>query len=292
MPSLLKRSTRLLISAMFHIACQTREILLRAVGVRPCVPSVVIYYHIVTAEQSRRFADQLDLIIRHATLIRAGDTTALDRTVRHVAVTFDDASLTVLTTALPELERRLIPFSVFAITGMLGQSVGWEPAPERLMSAEELKAISENSLVEIGSHTVSHPLLPGIPEEAAYSELRESKVQLEQLLNKVVRLFCFPYGESNDRVVEMCRQVGYERVFTGLPKSAFSDPKEFVFGRTRVDPTDWPVEFYLKIMGAYRWLPFAISVKRRVKAALVGNRAPYAGLSEAAKRESRTLQVL
>lgn len=286
-----KRTIHLAISAIFHIACQARERLLRAVGVRPSVPSVIIYYHVVTPGQRQRFADQLDILLRHAMPIRAGHTSALDQTVRHVAVTFDDASQTVLSTALPELERRSIPFSVFAITGMLGQPVSWEPSPERLMTAEELRTISENSLVEIGSHTVSHPLLPDISEAAAHAELRESKTRLEQLLHKEVSLFCFPYGISNDQLVDCCRRVGYKRVFTGLPKGAFSDPKEFVCGRVRVDPTDRRAEFYLKIMGAYRWLPTAIALKQRLRGIFVGYRPTLLRSGMSRKSESRTVQV-
>ena len=112
MPSLLKRITRLSISISFHIAGQIRERLFRAVGLHPSVPSVIIYYHVVPPEQRQRFADQLDLLVRHAMPIGAEDVSALDRTVRHVAVTFDDASETVLSSALPELEQRSIPLSV------------------------------------------------------------------------------------------------------------------------------------------------------------------------------------
>ncbi len=41
-------------------------------------------------------------------------------------------------------------------------------------------------------------------------------------------------------------------------------------GRVRVDPTDWPLEFHLKLMGAYRWLPMAIALKRRLLATVRG----------------------
>jgi hypothetical protein len=37
-----------------------------------------------------------------------------------------------------------------------------------------------------------------------------------------------------------------------------------VVGRIEVSPTDWPLEFRLKIRGAYQWLPLAMSAKRKV----------------------------
>ncbi len=29
-------------------------------------------------------------------------------------------------------------------------------------------------------------------------------------------------------------------------------------------PSNWPLEFHLKLMGAYRWVPMAIALKRKI----------------------------
>jgi hypothetical protein len=54
------------------------------------------------------------------------------------------------------------------------------------------------------------------------------------------------------------------------PNKALADfyrcPGEFVLGRISVEPTDWALEFRLKLLGAYRWLPQAIALKRKLKA--------------------------
>ena len=209
-----KRLVHLAVSSVFYLFSWTRSMLLRAVGVRQRVPSVIVYYHVVAPEHRGRFAAQLDALLRGAKLVRADVATPVESTVRHVAVTLDDGSRTVLTEAFPELEKRGIPFTVFAISGMLGQPVSWEPAPERLMSADELQTLSKSDLVTIGSHTVSHPSLPTLTESSARAELRDSKVRLEALLQREVTLFCFPYGDFSTNLVEWCRQAGYERVFT------------------------------------------------------------------------------
>jgi hypothetical protein len=80
----------------------------------------------------------------------------------------------------------------------------------------------------------------------------------------------FPYGGFNDAVIEGCREAGYERVFTALPVFAFSQPGEFVCGRVGAAPTDWPIEFRLKLAGAFRWLPYAYDLKRHVRSVLRG----------------------
>ncbi|HEV2395325.1 MAG TPA: hypothetical protein VGS27_00100, partial [Candidatus Sulfotelmatobacter sp.] len=68
----------------------------------------------------------------------------------------------------------------------------------------------------------------------------------------------------NQRLLDICRATGYRRVFTILPRLAFSSPQEFATGRVAVDPTDWPLEFRLKLLGAYQWLPYGISAKRKL----------------------------
>jgi hypothetical protein len=89
-------------------------------------------------------------------------------------------------------------------------------------------------------------------------------------LERPISLFSFPYGECSEDLIEQCRSAGYERVFTNLPVLAFSQASEFVTGRVDVQPTDWPIEFRLKIAGAYRWLPYAFDLKRTLFRTLTG----------------------
>lgn len=107
-------------------------------------------------------------------------------------------------------------------------------------------------------------------------ELTGSRVKLESLLNQEVKAFALPYGAYNDTVLKSCREAGYERVFTGLPVFAFAQPREFLTGRVVVGLTDWPIEFRLKAAGAYRWLPWAFALKRRILAGARGKRGEAA----------------
>jgi len=62
----------------------------------------------------------------------------------------------------------------------------------------------------------------------------------------------------------MARESGYEKVFTVEPKCDESEMKDFVVGRVRVDPSDWRLEYRLKLLGAYRWLPLVSLVKQKI----------------------------
>src|SRR5271157_2470642 len=145
------------------------------------------------------------------------------------------------------------------------------------MSTDQLRKLPSD-LVTVGSHTMTHPILLSLNEEDVRRELSGSRAQLEKILNKEIKLFSFPHGAFNAKLIEWCREAGYERVFTILPTLAFSDPQEFVSGRVSVEPTDWPLEFRLKLLGAYRWLPLAFALKRKIlsipKASTTGSGFP------------------
>ena len=67
------------------------------------------------------------------------------------------------------------------------------------LSWEELGRI-DPSVVTIGSHTLTHPILPSIGDEALEREIVDSRRVLEQRLGRTVDLFCYPNGSLDPRV--------------------------------------------------------------------------------------------
>jgi peptidoglycan/xylan/chitin deacetylase (PgdA/CDA1 family) len=250
---------------------------------------VVLYYHAIPFDRRKQFARQMDTLVRRAKAIPADRMTPLSVGERYAAVTFDDAFESVLYNAVPELEKRKIPATIFVIAGRMGQAPGWEGYPERTMTLEQIEQLPAD-LVTIGSHTVTHPVLPALSEQEARTELSESRAKLEEVLHRRINLFSFPFGAFEKKMAEWCREAGYERIFTTLPHPAFSSPQEFVTGRVPVEPDDWPLEFNLKLFGAYCWLPWAFSLKQRLlpnqmKRAKVGKTAvPGPGAAQEAVR--------
>jgi peptidoglycan/xylan/chitin deacetylase (PgdA/CDA1 family) len=186
----------------------------------------------------------------------------------YVAITFDDGFVSVIENALPELALRKIPSTLFIPSGCLGENPGWleqaiENRFEVIATEDQLKTLN-GELVLLGSHGVSHSKLVSLSEEKAKNEIVESKRTLEALTGHPVKLLAFPFGAFNKELVKWARQAGYERVFSIWPRMAFSEPHEFVTGRVVVSPNDWLFEFKLKLLGAYRWLPLAFVLKRKV----------------------------
>ncbi|MGB2887263.1 MAG: polysaccharide deacetylase family protein [Candidatus Acidiferrales bacterium] len=71
--------------------------------------------------------------------------------------------------------------------------------------------------VEMGAHTVNHPLLSYENDLTIERELRLSKQTLEEKLGKNARAFAYPNGDWDEHVRQWVEQVGYECAFTTHP---------------------------------------------------------------------------
>jgi peptidoglycan/xylan/chitin deacetylase (PgdA/CDA1 family) len=266
---MLKRLANLAGSMVVWMSDGLSENLCRLVG-RP-VPRrcIVLAYHSVPADQRTLFVQQMEMLLRQAKVVHADIETIPEPGGHYVAITFDDGYDDIVENALPELSKRGMPSTVFIITELLGCKRNWEhrggedTSEVSLMSLEQLRKLPSD-LVRIGSHTMTHAFLPKLEPGTLQGELAGSRVKLEKILNQPVKTFALPYGAYNETVLQNCREAGYERVFTGLPVFAFAQPREFLTGRAVIGLTDWPIEFRLKAAGAYRWLPWAYALKRRI----------------------------
>lgn len=59
------------------------------------------------------------------------------------------------------------------------------------------------SIITIGSHTLTHPILPGVPAAELEAEVRDSRRQLERSLERPVDSFAYPNGDL-DPAAEAC----------------------------------------------------------------------------------------
>ena len=193
--------------------------------------------------------------------------------VHHIAVTFDDGFQSFLDSPLPVLQQMKIPIVLFIPAGCLGQSPSWINNPdhvfaqEEIMSEQQLKKLPSN-LVKIGSHCLTHPRLTTLDVEKIQLELCESKDKLQGIIEREVATLSFPYNDYNEQVVELAQQAGYSRAFSNIPPSSISKTDTFLQGRVGVSTDDLDVEYWLKLRGAYSWVPIAIATKKRIFARL------------------------
>jgi len=269
-----RRNLKLAISLLVYLVDCAWMCLQRVSG-RKCDSSfVILYYHSILPQCRVRFGGQMDTLLRLA--VPVGADAKPDRSLggRYVAVTFDDAFASLMDNALPELQNRNIPCTIFAVSETLGKAANWEDigethGNEKIMTLDQVRKVS-SALVGFGAHTLTHPVLTTLDEQAARREIVESRSRLQELVGREISLFSFPYGAFDNRLICLCREAGYERVFTTIPAPVCGH--EFVVGRTPVEPTDSKLEFRLKLFGAYRWLGFASSLKARAMDLVKGMR--------------------
>lgn len=86
----------------------------------------------------------------------------------------------------------------------------------RLMSGAQVRDLAGRGH-EVGSHTLSHPLLPQLDDRQLMSEVLASRVLLTELLGRQVRGFCYPNGAQDRRVRKAVREAGYSYACTTRP---------------------------------------------------------------------------
>jgi peptidoglycan/xylan/chitin deacetylase (PgdA/CDA1 family) len=81
----------------------------------------------------------------------------------------------------------------------------------RALSQQEIRQLADGGLVEIGAHTVTHPVLSAIPLLQQEHEIKQSKIQLEEILGQTVESFAYPYGTKDDYTSETVKVVKQSR---------------------------------------------------------------------------------
>jgi peptidoglycan/xylan/chitin deacetylase (PgdA/CDA1 family) len=260
------RALRLLISIFFFAGIRVRQAFSQMLGGTPTATCIVLYYHSIASEYRKVFAKQMDMVLRFTNPIDPEHLPPLLPGRHYSVITFDDGFQDAVENAVPELVSRGIHAMFFVTAGALGNTADWWPVANleharRIATAEHLR-LMPSKLISVGAHTVTHPHLSTLDESHVKHEILESRRQLESLLGQKVRSLSFPFGDFDDKVVQWSREAGYERAFTTEHRKAFENPESFLVGRVKAEPTDWPLEFRLKILGGYVWLPYAVALKR------------------------------
>lgn len=115
-----------------------------------------------------------------------------------IVITFDDGYRDVYTYAFPILKKYNFKANAYVITGSIGA--------DAYLTNEMITEMSNSSLMEIGSHTVSHRKLATLSIEDIEYELKESQRVLEELLGKKITSIVYPSGSFDNRVIEISKK--------------------------------------------------------------------------------------
>ena len=125
---------------------------------------------------------------------------------RTVAISIDDAYLSVYEEGWPRFRDAGFPITLFVATGPIDRNL------RGYMSWVQLRELQAAG-VSIGSQTNSHPHMHRISIDAVKEELSSSNQRFIDELGLRPELFAYPYGEYNLEVIEAVKEAGFIAAF-------------------------------------------------------------------------------
>jgi peptidoglycan/xylan/chitin deacetylase (PgdA/CDA1 family) len=190
-----------------------------------------------------------------ATAVRLDDALELLRGPvrgRYVCVTFDDGYRDNLIAAAPVLGEFGIPATIYLPSRIIDGALPfhWYENPPPALSWDEVGELVGGGLVDVQSHTLTHPLLPQVDAARSREEIVASKREIEQHVSYALTSFCYPAGLYGPREVEFVREAGYAAAVTTNPgvNAGAGDPLQL--RRTLIYGADDLATFRAKLGGA------------------------------------------
>lgn len=127
-------------------------------------------------------------------------------------------------------------------------------ASNGLMLTREMLITLTQQGIEIGAHTITHPILTSIDDQSARDEIVGSKRQLEEMIGKPVIFFAYPNGKAHtdfdERHVQMTKDAGFAAAFASTTGTVTKMHDLFQIPRT----CPWDATPFLFGLRLLRWL--------------------------------------
>ncbi|HEX9172945.1 MAG TPA: polysaccharide deacetylase family protein [Telluria sp.] len=149
---------------------------------------------------------------------------------------------------LPPVERQTLTDQLIAVAGG-GSSEGL------MLTPAMIRALAADG-IEIGAHTVTHPILSRIDDDQARHEIAQCRRDLEAITGSPVRYFAYPNGKPgidfDQRHAALAREAGYEAAFSTVVRAAGPGDDRYQLPRSR----PWDSSPTLYALRLLRWLAY------------------------------------
>lgn len=123
-----------------------------------------------------------------------------------VAITVDDAYASVATVAWPRIRAKGWTLTLFVATDPV------DAGTPGYLSWEKMRALKAEGM-RFGLHSKSHPHMAKLSTDAIAAEIRDSAARFAAELGEAPRLFAYPYGEADLRVMAAVKAAGFRFAF-------------------------------------------------------------------------------
>ncbi len=181
--------------------------------------AVILMYHRFGESEFPTTNTTLEQFEAHLAELRQGkyNVLPLPRIVEHlksgtplpdraIAITVDDAFISVYREAWPRLKAEGLPLTLFVATDAIDSGL------PGYMSWDQLRELAAAG-VTIGSQTASHPHMTTLSAEAIRRELQASNQRFREELGQEPRLFAYPYGEFDRLSRRVVEEEGFMAAF-------------------------------------------------------------------------------
>lgn len=118
-----------------------------------------------------------------------------------------------------------------------------------LANWEEIRALDPDVL-EIGSHTISHPNCANLnSDEELKDEISRSKIDIEKITGRKVEHFCYPAGSHSPRVIDQVIASGYQSAVT--IRYGFNDENTDLYKLKRIEASPSLPLFKANVSGSF-----------------------------------------
>jgi len=254
-------------SAVWFISTQGRP---EGVGLR------ILFYHRVSDDRDelavtpRNFRRQMDYLASQS--YRVVDVlTALElldggaESAKTIGLSFDDGYLDVAEEALPILQERGFRATVFIPTAVAAgwARFHWYRQQPPVLGWDEIIELDREGSLSFEAHSLTHPNLLALRDEAAREEIVGSKAALEARLHRPVELFAYPSGLFGLRERGLVEAAGFRAAVTCEPGLNTRGTDRFSLRRCQVDARDSLLDFLAKVGGGHDSpLPLRASYRR------------------------------
>ena len=160
----------------------------------------------------RMWNDTLIETVRACDDLSAMAVDGLPRFARHQGGPTIATRQAAIATLITHIKYRPVAERI-SLTEEIARTANVQLPHKLMMSSAEVKALRRAGM-QIGAHTVSHPILSTLTDAQARQEIGDSKRFLEQLLGERIIVFAYPNGKPGEdylpQSVEVVRSLGFD----------------------------------------------------------------------------------
>ena len=118
--------------------------------------------------------------------------------------------------SLPAEEREAVLLELSSVA----EGIPDRRSTHRTLAAAEISTLIDGGLVEVGAHTVNHPVLSALPFDDQHTEIIESKAHLEAITGQTIHAFAYPFGmpaDYTEATIGLVRDAGFVSAYSAKP---------------------------------------------------------------------------